>query len=76
MTLDERAERVLRSCYMGEMPQDPWVLIAKSLLVIELRDAQAAAYDDCITIAEIAYEPCGEQIAGKLRRRKEQMLNG
>ena len=76
MTLDERAERVLRSCYMGELPRDPWVLIAKSLLVNELKDTQTATYDDCITIAEIAYEPCGPQIADKLRRRKEQMLNG
>jgi hypothetical protein len=34
----------------------------------------AWTYDDCIMIADIAFEPCGRIIADKLRRRKHQIL--
>lgn len=64
---DERTERVLRSCYMGEMPQDPWILIAKALLTAELRDAAVEAYDDA---ADRICVSC----AAAVRARKDEFL--
>lgn len=37
VTLEDRADRALRTAYAGEMPLDPWVVLLKAALAAEFR---------------------------------------
>lgn len=39
MTYLQRAERVIRNCYMGEFPQDPFILLLQGVIAKEIEDA-------------------------------------
>ena len=35
---EERVTQVLRECYMGEMPEDPWVIILRFKMAALMRE--------------------------------------
>lgn len=75
MTQGERAQRAVVD-FSGKTFSDSEEA-SKWLRQRFTRDLDAASketYDDCITIAAIATEPCGPVLAEKLRRRRHQML--
>jgi hypothetical protein len=64
---DAQAEEILRSCYVGEMPVDPWVLMVKELISAGLRSAYATGLRRALEIAK-DYTSQGVLIQAEIKR--------